>query len=138
MKEVLSKEEEKILEALFPDKRLWFREFHSEYEIADKPLRRYLRVLQKRGYIAKDKPRGWKRGMKIHYYLTPTGKHLAARLIIGDMGRDVFIEVLDRIASIAELYDDEGERALGLALEIANALWDREKSPASGTPCANS
>lgn len=128
MKEGLGREEEKILEALFPDKRLWFREFLSGYEIADKPLRRNLRGLQKRGYIVKDKPMGWKRGMKIHYYLTPAGKHLAAKLIVGDKGRDIFIEVLDRIVSIAELYDDEGEKVLELALEIVNMLWDKEKS----------
>ena len=49
-------------------------------------------------------------------------------MIIGDKGRGIFIEVLDRIASIAELYDDEGERTLELALEIVNMLWDKEKS----------
>ena len=53
---------------------------------------------------------------------------LCARMIIGDKGKDVFIGVPNGIVSTAELYDDEGGRALGLALEVANALRDGEKS----------
>ena len=127
MKERLDETEEKILKALLPNKKLWHRELLNIVK-HDKPLRRSLRRLWKNNYIIKDKPAGWKRGMKIHYYLTPAGKRLAAQLIIGDKGRDIFIQVLNKIASIAELPDDEGERVLELALEIVNALWDKEKS----------
>jgi len=128
MKEELSKEEEKVLTALFPDKRLWYREFHSEYEIADKPLRRSLKKLQKSKYIIKDKPQEWKRGMKIPYHLTRKGKHTAARLIIGERGRALFTEVLEKTMAISDLHDDEGEKVLELALDIVNMLDDKEKS----------
>ena len=60
------------------------------------------------------------------------------RIIIGGKGRDIFIEVLDRIVSITKLYDDEGERALGLALEIVDVRWDKEKLlRLRDAPCAN-
>jgi DNA-binding PadR family transcriptional regulator len=128
MTEELSKEEETVLTALFPDRRLWYREFHSEYEIADKPLRRVLKRLQRSRYIVKDKPQEWKRGMKIPYYLTRKGKHIAARLVIGEKGRDLFTEVLERIVAISNLHNDEGEKVLELALDIVNMLDDKEKS----------
>lgn len=127
MKEELNETEEKILKALFHDKKLWYRAF-LDIGIADKPLRRSLKRLQKKGYIVKDKPSRWKRGMRISYYLTSAGKHVAIQLIIGDRGRNLFIQILDKIVSIAKLYDDEGEKVLDLALDIVNMLDDKEKS----------
>lgn len=127
MIEKLNEVEEKILEALFREKRLWYREF-LVMGISDKPLRRSLERLQERGYIVKDMPTGWKRGMKIHYYLTSVGEQLATRLIVGNEGRDIFLQVLDKMVSITELYDDEGDKVLEVALEMVNFLWDKKKS----------
>ena len=80
------------------------------------------------GYIVKDKPAGWRQGMKIPYYLTPEGKRVAVQLIIGDKARELFIQALERLESIAQLPGDEGEKVLELALEIINMLDDEEKS----------
>ena len=123
----LGRTEEDILKALFPDKRLWYREFLN-LDMDDKPLRRSLKRLRKIGYIVKDKPAGWKQGMKIHYYLTPEGKRTATQLIIGDKARELFIQVLERLESITKQPSDEGEKVLKPALEIINMLDDEEKS----------
>ena len=66
--------------------------------------------------------------MKIPYYLTPEGKRVAVQLIIGDKARELFIQALERLESIAQLPGDEGEKVLELALEIINMLDDEEKS----------
>ena len=57
---------------------------------------------------------------------------LCARMNIRDKGKDVFIGVPNGIASTAELYDDEGERALGLAPRGRERTLDEEKSARLG------
>ena len=59
---------------------------------------------------------------------TPPGKRVAVELVVGEKGKELFIEVLRKLESVAKLYDDEGEKALELALDIVNMLYDKEKS----------
>lgn len=117
--------EEKILKELFPKKKLGHREL-TYTGIADKPLRRGLKRLQKDGFI--DVLPGWKLGKKKPYHLKPKGRRAASRLIVGEVGKELFFRVLERLESIAKLPDDEGERVAELALEIVNMLEGKEKS----------
>ena len=127
MKKPLSKTEETMLKLLLTEGELWHRQF-LKYDIGDKPLRRYLRKLETKGYIMRRKPPNWKRGMRIPYLLSPKGERVAARLAMDDRARRLFVQVLEELKSMAELPDDKGERVAEHALRIVNMLDDREKS----------
>jgi len=128
MKETIDETEREILKALWLNERICYRQFIAPIGLSDKPLRRRLERLQKKGYIVKDKPPKWKRGMKIPYYLLPDGEPVANQLVMGDLGRELFVQALEKLESIAELPDDQGEKVLKLALDIINMLSNQEKS----------
>lgn len=127
MEEEFTWAEKKIIVRLWPDKKLWYRVFANR-EIADRPLRRSIKSLCRRGYIARDEPPKWKRGMKKFFWLTQQGKRAANRLLVTWKGGALFLQILERMEAISELPDDEGERVLELALDIVNVLDTKEKS----------
>jgi len=119
--------EEAVLVGLWPDKRSWHRKLMRELGVNDKPLRRSLRELVEEGYLFKE-PRKTELGSKGSYHLTTKGRRKASRLRIGEAGRTLFLQVLDKLEAISKLPDDEGELVLELALEIVNMLGTEERS----------
>jgi DNA-binding HxlR family transcriptional regulator len=118
---------EAVLVGLWPDKRSWHRKLMRELRVNDKPLRRILRELVEEGYLFKE-PRKTELGSKGPYHLTTKGRRKASRLRIGEAGRTLFLQVLDKLEAISKLPDDEGELVLELALEIVNMLGTEERS----------
>ena len=127
MEEEFTWAEKKILIRLWPDKKLWYR-FFANCEIADRPLRRSIKSLHRRGYIARDEPPEWKQGMKRHFWLTRQGWRAASRLLVARKGGELFLQILEKVETISELPNDEGERVLELALDIVNMLDTKEKA----------
>lgn len=127
MEEEFTWAERKILIRLWPDKKLWYR-FFANREIANRPLERSIKSLQKRGYIAREESPEWKRGMKKHFWLTRQGLRAVSRLLVSEKGGELFLQILERVEAISELPDDKGERVLELALDIVNILDTKEKS----------
>ena len=115
--------ERRLLVRLWPDKKLWYRSLAGT-GLADRPLRRSIRSLQKRGYIAPEEPKNRKRGQKKPFRLTNQGWIAAARLLVGKIDKDSgpFLQILERVKQISEMPEDEGEGVTPLAIDIANIL----------------
>ena len=118
--------ERKVLMRLWPNKKLWYRALVNE--IPDRRLRRSLESLQERGYIVRDEPPTWKRGMKKCFHLTHQGQRATDRLLVPEKKGELFLQILKILEAISELHDDEGERVAELALDLVNLLDTREKS----------
>lgn len=123
----LDVDEVRVLKHLFPDKKAWLREItykHNGFNTTT--AKRTIMKLEKKGYLANDKTQSWKRGQKISYYLTPKGKIATSRIIAGEAGKDLFINILEKVLDLAKSWDGSGEKETETAIDIVNLLDNKE------------
>lgn len=123
----LDVDEMRVLKYLFPDNKRWLRNItDTNNGFNTTTAKRTIMKLEKKGYVANDKPQNWRRGQKINYYLTPKGKIATSQIITGEAGRVLFVKILEKVLDLAQSWDGSGEKEAETAIDIVNLLDNKE------------
>ena len=123
----LDVDEMRVLKYLFPDHKRWLRNItYKNIGFNTTTAKRTIMKLEKKGYVANDKTQSWKRGQKISYYLTPKGKIATSQIIAGEAGKNLFINILEKVLDLAQSWDGSGEKEAETAIDIVNLLDNKE------------